>query len=226
MKDFIIDYESLGNAPRGATIDLSCIVFEFNYENPPTFEELVKSGVRVKFCLQNQKNGAPYPREFDATTMNWWRNQSPEARANLAPSASDVDIKDGLNHILKHITDSGCDPWNCQGWARGMSFDFGILVDQIRQVYQTQETFALEPCKFWNQRDVRTFIEATLMKRGLTQCPLPIGTLNGFIAHDSIHDCAKDILMMLYSVRYALGLQDAPTIDNTDPNTLPKGTRV
>jgi hypothetical protein len=61
------------------------------------------------------------------------------------------------------------------------------------------------------------------MTRGLTTTPLHKGVLDGFIAHDSIHDCAKDILMLKYAQRYALGLDEAPVGDEIDPLSLPKG---
>ncbi|UQJ95809.1 exonuclease A [Klebsiella phage CPRSB] len=48
------------------------------------------------------------------------------------------------------------------------------------------------PTVFWNSRDVRTAIENRLLTRGVTTCPLRKGMLDGFIQHDSIHDCAKD----------------------------------
>lgn len=224
-KDFILDYETLGNAPEGATVDLACIVFDFDVHNPPTFADLVYNGTRSKFCLPSQKSFGPYPRTFDKSTMEWWAKQSAEAKAGLMAGPCDVQIDEGLNHILNFIKDKGCDPWKTRGWARGMSFDFSILVSQIRQVFKTRETFEIEPCKFWNQRDVRTFIEATLMQDGMTECPLPKGTLNGFIAHNSVHDCAKDVLMMIYAVRYALGLEDVPVGDDADPLSLPKGRK-
>lgn len=220
--DFILDYESMGSAPEGATIDLATICFKNDPHNPPTFDELVANGIRAKFDLASQKPTGSFPRVFDQSTMDWWRQQSEEARANLRATPDDLSIEDGLNKILNFLKEKGVDAWQSQGWCRGMSFDFGILLDQIRQVYKTRETFHLEPCKFWNQRDVRTAIESTLMVRGMTECPLPAGTLDGFVAHDSIHDCAKDILMLIYSQRYAMGLEEAPTEETADPRSVKK----
>ncbi|AZV01102.1 exonuclease [Escherichia phage vB_EcoM_005] len=105
------------------------------------------------------------------------------------------------------------------------AFDFPILVDLIRDAYRSEgvpeneiDTSKLEPVKFWNQRDIRTAIEAYSLTRGLSMCPLPNGTLKGFVAHDSIHDCAKDILMLKYAQRYALSLEDVP--ENPDPLSI------
>lgn len=224
--DFIIDWETFGNVSRSAVIDVAAVVFNPDPNVIETFPELVKRGMKLKFDLRAQR---PY-RLFGASTVAWWKNQSPEARANLAPSDQDIDHVEGLYQLLQFLKDNGVHEWNSFGWCRGQSFDFPILVDIIREGERRKgieekdiDTFGLEPCKFWNQRDVRTAIESLLLTRGLTTTPLPRGVLDGFIAHDSIHDCAKDILMLKYAQRYALGLEDAPQGDDIDPLSLPKG---
>lgn len=226
IKDFIIDYETFGNVSNSAVIDVAAVVFDPNPEVVETFGELINRGMKLKFNLRAQQN----VRLFGASTMKWWKSQSEEARKNLAPSNEDIDHVEGLYKILKFLKDNGVKEWDSFGWCRGQSFDFPILVDIIREGERRKgiadrdiDTFALEPCKFWNQRDIRTAIESLLLTRGLTTTPLRKGVLDGFIAHDSIHDCAKDILMLKYAQRYALGLEDAPVGDEVDVLSLPKG---
>lgn len=220
--DFCLDYETLGNAPEGAVIDLAIVTFKDDPHNPPTFKELVERGLQVKFNIQDQKQNGYTPRKFDKDAIDWWKLQSAEARVCLQPSANDTTLQDGVKKVEQYLLDNGIDKWQSIGWCRGQSFDFGIMVDMIRQVYNTRETFELEWCKFWKQRDIRTGIERTLMKRDMTECPLPAGTLDGFIHHNSIHDVAKDILMLIYAQRYALGLEECPSDENADPNSLKK----
>lgn len=224
MFDFIIDFETMGSGEKAAVIDLAVIAFDPNPEVVETFDELVSRGIKIKFDLKSQKGH----RLFTKSTIEWWKNQSPEARKNIAPSDEDVSTIDGIAKFNDYINAHNIDPWKSQGWCRGMSFDFPILVDLIRDVQRLNgvsenelDTFKLEPCKFWNQRDIRTRIEALLLVRDMTTCPLPKGTLDGFVAHDSIHDCAKDILMMKYALRYAMGLEDAPSEEECDPLSLP-----
>lgn len=226
MKDFVIDWETFGNVSKSAVIDVAAVVFDPNPEVVESFEELITRGMKLKFNLAAQKGH----RLFGAGTIAWWKQQSAEARANLAPSDKDVDCVEGTIQLLEFLKAQGVDTWNSFGWCRGQSFDFPILVDLIRESEARKgieekdiDTFKLEPCKFWNQRDIRTAIESLLLTRGLTTTPLPNGVLKGFIAHDSIHDCAKDILMLKYAQRYALGLEEAPTGDDVDPLSLPKG---
>lgn len=226
LRDFIIDYETFGNVSNTAVIDLAAVVFDPNPEVIETFDELVSRGMKLKFNLKAQKG----VRLFGASTIEWWKKQSAEARANLAPSPEDIDHVEGLYKLLAFLKENGVNAWDSFGWCRGQSFDFPILVDILREGERRKgiadkdiDTFGLEPCKFWNQRDVRTAIESLLMTRGLTTTPLHKGILDGFIAHDSIHDCAKDILMLKYAQRYALGLDEAPVGDEIDPLSLPKG---
>ena len=226
LRDFIIDYETFGNVSNTAVIDVAAVVFDPNPEVIETFDELVSRGMKLKFDLKAQKG----VRLFGASTIEWWKKQSAEARANLAPSPEDIDHVEGLYKLLAFLKENGVNAWDSFGWCRGQSFDFPILVDILREGERRKgiadkdiDTFGLEPCKFWNQRDIRTAIESLLMTRGLTTTPLHKGVLDGFIAHDSIHDCAKDILMLKYAQRYALGLDEAPVGDEIDPLSLPKG---
>lgn len=218
MKDIIIDFETLGSTSNAAVIDLAVIAYDPNPEVIETFEELTQRGLRIKFDLASQRG----KRLFSKNTLQWWKEQSAEARKNLAPSEIDVTTSIGLGNFLEYCRKNEVDQWKSLMWCRGMSFDFPILVDLIRDAYRSEDvpeneidTAKLEPVKFWNQRDIRTAIEAYSLTRGLSVCPLPNGTLKGFVAHDSIHDCAKDILMLKYAQRYALSLEEVP--DNPDP---------
>lgn len=218
IRDFILDYESLGLAPDGAVVDLAVIAFDNDAYNPPTFKQLVDSALHVKFDRDSQKG----VRVFDPGVIQWWKTQEEAALKLLAKSDRDVLIPDGMEMVVKYLKDNKVDQWKSHGFCRGMSFDFAIAEDMIRKHYGTRDTFKVDWCKFWNQRDIRTAIEYTLMTRGMTECPLPKGTLDGFVRHNSIHDCAKDVLMLIYAQRYALGLEDCPSEEDADPNSLKK----
>lgn len=227
MNDFIIDFETLATGEKAAVIDLALVTFNPDPTVIETFADLTSRGHRVKFDLASQKG----KRVFNKGTIGWWRGQSDTAKLNLKPHPDDMSTIDGTISALEYLRTHGVDSWKSQGWCRGMSFDFPIFVDLIRDLQRVQQgtpeneldTFKLEPCKFWNQRDIRTAIECYAIQRDLTTTPLPKGVLDGFIAHDSIHDCAKDILMLKYAQRYALGLEEIPDEANTDPLSLPKG---
>lgn len=216
VKDFIIDFETFDNKPTAMAIDLAVLVFENNPENPPNFKDLVKQGRRWKLDLRSQAE----TRSRSPSTINWWKQQSDEAKQNLVPTDKDVTVKVAITEFLEYLKEQGIDPWKSQAWCRGQSFDFPILVNMLQEVYKTNDTDEVEPVKFWNQRDVRTAVEALMMSRGMCTVPLEKGTLDGFVAHDSVHDCAKDVMMLIYAQRYAMGLSDVPLIEDADPNSI------
>ncbi|WNL62911.1 exonuclease [Citrobacter phage Ci1] len=216
--DFIVDFETLGNLPDGALIDCAVVPFVNDPENVPSFQELIAKGKKVKFLLSEQKGLRP----FDPSVMKWWKEQEDAAKINLKPSSDDVTLAEGLKQIHEHLREAGVKQTSSQGWARGSAFDFSMYVTWIRNVTNQRDTFNDEVIRFWGQRDIRTAIEENLGVRWMTETPLPMGALNGFVAHDSIHDCAKDILMYLYAKRYAFGLEDAPSQEEADPRSLKK----
>lgn len=225
MIDVVIDYETFATTSKAAAIDLSLVAYDSDPTVVQSLDELISKGLRVKFDLASQKGD----RLFSKSTLAWWKEQSAEARKNLAPTADDKTVIEGIKIVLDWLREQGIDQWNSQMWCRGMSFDFPIFTDMIRELYRAEgvpeneiDTFKLEPVKFWNQRDIRTAIEAYSMVRGMTTTPLPNGTLKGFVAHDSLHDCAKDILMLKYAQRYALGLDECPSEAEADPLSLSK----
>lgn len=216
MKDFLIDFETFGSKPNSIVIDLSVIVFENDHTKIPTFQELVANGKRIKFDISSQKG----VRVTDPGTIQWWKEQSKEARKNLSPQPTDLTVEEGVIEFLQYLKDQGVSQWKSQGWCRGMSFDFPILKDLIHQTFPDQDSYDLEPCRFWNQRDIRTAIECYLDVRGTAKTPLRKDVLEGFVHHDSIHDCAKDILMLLYAKAYAMGELELPTSDDVDQSTI------
>lgn len=215
--DYIIDCETFSNKANATVIDFALVVFKEDVMNPPSFSDLVKSGIKVKFDLKSQKE-----RHKMKSTIDWWKKQSDEAKANLKPSTDDVTIEQGMKELLDFLSSPWfkIDYWKSLAWCRGNSFDFPIFEDILSQYYGKDDTIFEQPVNFSRQRDIRTAIEQNLGKRHQTTCPLPKGTLDGFIAHDSIHDCAKDILMYLYSKRYAYGIEEMPTGDNVDPRSI------
>lgn len=215
--DYVWDYETVGPSPNGKIIELSYVPFIDDPRNPPTFAELVASGRKYKFSLQNQPD-----RITDAGTIDWWKKQSEEARQILKPSSMDMDIYVGHKQFFEDLKRDGISRWQSLDYVRGPEFDRGILVDVVRKMCSKIDIFDEMPTVFWNSRDVRTAIENRLLTRDASTCPLRKGLLDGFVMHNSIHDCAKDVLMLIYSMRYALGIEDIPTAEETDPLSLPR----
>lgn len=216
--DFIIDLETLGNKPDAIVIDMSILVFDPDPNIVQSLDELIQNGKRFKLSIESQRK----TRSVNPSTIKWWKEQSAEAKANLSASPDDVTVEEAVEGALKFLKDNGVNQFKSLGYCRGMSFDFPIFVDMIRQTYKTVETDKFEPVKFWAQRDIRSAIEAYLVTRRMDITPLKKGVLDGFVAHDSIHDCAKDVIMLKTAQRYALGIETPPNKEDTDPLTIKK----
>lgn len=215
--DYVADYESIGPAPKGILVELSYVPFIDDPYHPPTFKELVSRGRKYKFDIKNQPG-----RIKDAKTIEWWKEQSKEARQILFPSSEDVELFAGHRQFFEDLKADGISRWESYEYTRGPEFDRGMMVDVVRSMTGVLDTYDTMPTTFWNSRDIRTAIENRLLTRGVTTCPLRKGTLDGFVMHNSIHDCAKDALMLIYALRYAMGIEEPPEGDEIDELSMGK----
>lgn len=215
--DVIIDYETLGgqdwNRNESSVVELGAVCFPRSalHGKIPEYNELINNGFRAKFNLKNQKG----IRRFNKETLDWWRSQSETAQRILKPSIIDVSVEEGHRKFLEYLVSQGVDRHSTI-WCRGNDFDFPIMHNCFHQSGITD--LSMFP-KFWKRRDVRTRIEA-LVGDDVTNCPLPLGVLTGFVKHNGIHDCAKDIMMMCYAARYAFDLEQIPAKEDTDPSSI------
>lgn len=216
--DILIDYETAGGEDhtrnQSAVLDLSAVAFVHNPDSGelPDFNQMIENGFNTKFDLRSQKG----VRIIDRGTLGWWKKQSPEAQKILLPSDKDVTVEVGHRRFATWIEEQGLTRQS-KIWCRGNSFDFPILAHCLHQSGIPANLMG----GFWNQRDIRTRIE-TLLGDDITDCPLPKDAIPGFIAHNSLHDCAKDVMSLFYAYRYAFGMQGIPEIDDCHPSTVKK----
>lgn len=213
--DLVIDFETIGFAPDGMVLDFAATPFVSDIENPPTFKELCEASFYRKFCTVEQESYRP----IDDSVVDFWLKQSEDARVILDQSPDDVHLFKGMKDFIDWCPQVGVDLYKSQAFCRGSEFDFGILTDIIRQMYNTRDVFNVHPFRFWNLHDIRTAIQENL-GRGVTTTPLRHGILDGFIKHNSVHDCVAAAIQLVYARRYAFGLEEPPTLEETDPLTL------
>lgn len=203
MKDYIFDIESLATTPDCKILSLSAIAFDPNPETELDFDYLVSNGIEIKFDIKKQPN-----RTVDMGTVEWWKNQNEEAKKVLIPSEKDVSLMEGILAFRKYLKDNGVDRNKSLAYCRGMSFDFPILKNILMDLFPEEDVYSIEPVNYYRQRDVRSKIEGMVLNRNYIKVPLPENTLKNFIPHNSLHDCAKDILMLKYAECYAKGLKE------------------
>lgn len=209
--DFIIDIETGGYPPNGIVFDIAVIPFVLDEDFD--FDSLVQRGLKIK--LSSTKQG---DRVFDKGVTDWWKKQSPEAKQNLLPFEEGETPDDAIDILMAFLKNNGVDFWKSHIWTRG-NYDMQFIVDMIRTKLGTRETFYNEPVFFGNCRDIRTGLEQILLTRDACIAPLHKDVLQGFVKHDSIHDCAKDVLMLNYARAYAMGTKQIPDDEDIDDTT-------
>lgn len=201
-KVLIFDVETLGGAPHGIVASGAFLAVDFDADY--TFDQLIEMAMLIKFDVKDQKTRG---RLMTPDVMAWWKKQSKEAQDKLKPSSLDVDMITGLKEIAQYCKQHGITK-NSFGFCRGQSFDFPLVVD----MFTTANMLEHWPIAFWRQRDTRTWIASALGKIDIDKVPLPASVFNPshFIAHDPIHDIARDVLMMQYAQKYACGEVEFP----------------
>ncbi|AUR85788.1 hypothetical protein NVP1081O_053 [Vibrio phage 1.081.O._10N.286.52.C2] len=200
--DIICDYEGLAVCPSAAVIELGAVAFEHDYTKVPDYQALVDNGFQAKFHLKSQKG----VRVIDSATVSWWKEQSPEAKAILIPSGSDVTVAEGHRLFIEWIENNTGYDGRSHIYCRGNNYDLPLMVDCFAE--SGLRHAILE--RFWKFRDVRTRIEALMLNRDMCSVPIRADAMPGFIHHSGIHDCAKDAMMLIMAARYALDLEELP----------------
>ena len=202
MKDFIIDFETLSTSPNAKVATLGCVVFDSDPEKENTTEELLNNGLLIKFNIKQQTN-----RDLSKDTIDWIKGQPNEVKQAYIPSSDDVSIKEGLDQLYDFLISKGVDPKKSHAYCRGPSFDFPIFESIAKEAYP-DKLFPAKHYRYYNQRDVRTRIEALLLKRDLNKPPMPKGIFVGLFAHNCLHDCIMDVMRMKYAECYARSLKE------------------
>lgn len=192
-KDFIFDLETLGaNVHICPVVDMAYAVFEWDrfLDEPYTFEELTQMVHTVKVDVEDQVNN--YGCSFKKTDVEWWSKLPKIARDKLKRTKNDLTVVDFCDTIIEFLKDNPkIDYW----WSRGNTFD-PIIIWRLMNDTNNESTFDRN-LKFYKVRDIRTHIDAKLnyeTQNGFI--PLADATYweNSFVAHNSTHDVAADIL--------------------------------
>lgn len=187
-KHLMIDTETLGIGPTAVVLSLGATVFELEPNTVNDFEKYVLDGFYVKFNAKEQVH--TYRRKIDASTIEWWKGQSEEAKAVVRPSPDDVLMADGLRALNAWIKTTGYN-WNkSYVWCRGNAFDF----PKIETMYEGAEV----PSGFntWKIRDVRTYVDVLTGDEWGKYNPQN-GTPPSWVAHNALHDAAMDAYRMV-----------------------------
>lgn len=205
----IIDFETVDNKPTSTVLDLAAIVFDETAND--SFLDIVNDKSRwfhVKFDVKKQPG-----RTVGKDTLKWWSEQGEEAQKILRPSPLDCTLAEGMFSFRQFCMEKGVDIKKSLAYSRGQGFDFPILAGIIQSEFNNNGfggEYSMFPVAFWQLRDTRTAIAYAMLDPHLRKLPVPAGTFDGFIPHNSVHDCAKDIIALQTAIRYGKGEQDIP----------------
>ncbi len=142
MNNVMLDLETMGNGQRAAIVGIGAVLFD------PLTGEL---GAEFE-CTVSLLNSAKYG-EIDPSTVLWWMNQSPEARAKLSDPHA-VLLSDALfsfsSFLIEQVIAKGPKPLV---WGNGATFDNVIITSAYLAINSER------PWPFWNDRDVRTIVD-------------------------------------------------------------------
>lgn len=194
-KDFIFDMETLGARVLSCpVVDMAYTTFEWDrfLTNPYSFEEAASSVKTVKLSVEDQVNN--YGCKFTQQDVYWWEKLPKEARDKLKRTSNDLTVVEFCDTILEYLRkENNIDYW----WSRGNTFDpviLGRLMDETNNEYMLKEYL-----KFYKVRDVRTHIDAKFnytTKNGFVPVKNEELWYKYFVAHDSSHDVAADVLRL------------------------------
>ena len=139
--EVMIDLETMGNGSNAPIVSIGAVVFD-----PSTGE------LGAEFETIVNLNSSAYYGEMDASTVQWWLQQSEEARAIFAKDVRKSSLKDALTELNQWLSDLG-ESRSLYLWGNGSGFDNVILAN------------AFKACKIrphfthWNDTDVRTIVK-------------------------------------------------------------------
>jgi hypothetical protein len=193
-KDFIFDMETIGaNVHVCPVVDIAYYTFEWDrfIEDPYSFQELATNIRTVKASVKDQMQN--YGCSFKKSDVEWWEQLPAHARNKIKPSSEDTTVEAFCDEIISYTSKSKIDYW----WSRGNTFDPIILWRLMNYVGKAAQMD--QHLKFYMVRDIRTHIDAKFnytTRSGFVPVADTDYWNESFVAHDSTHDVAADILRL------------------------------
>lgn len=184
---FMFDVETLGVDSN--SVILSAGLIHFDPEKKPSYQDLLDDACFVKFKAKEQ---VEMKRSVDLGTLEWWKNQHEYVRGcSMEPSSEDVTSEQAFT-IMHNYMNRFPNSDKQTMWARG-SLD-QMVIDNLARKIDSQP---LTGYNMW--RDVRTAIDILYgTTNGYCEIDFPGFERASVIKHHPVHDCALDIMMLMY----------------------------
>lgn len=157
MKDVMLDLETFDTKPSAAIVSIGAVRFDVN--EPGVLGETLYVNVDLDSNLE-------LGRTVSAATIEWWLDQSSEARQRLVELPV-LELPEALSRLSQFIRAGD------RVWGNGAGFDNVIVADAYRSCKLAQ------PWQFWSDMCYRT------LKTVFSDVPKP--EFNG-VKHHALHD--------------------------------------
>lgn len=136
MKDVMIDLETLGRRAGCSILSIGAVAFD-------------SSGLGEEFyCVVNRHSCHVAGLHEDPQTIDWWAQQSSEAKLVLEAAKAGIALPDALGMLTEYLTQFNLK--QVRVWGNGADFDNAILANCYAAIWQDV------PWAFWNNRCYRT----------------------------------------------------------------------
>lgn len=197
-KAVMIDAETLHTIPSSVVLSFAGLVFEplgLKSQLVDESENVIASNINIVFEYEHSQSH----RERSLSTIRWWGEQSPEARAGVfGAELSRVEYETAVRTFyewLKDAKEQGAEAI----FACSPRFDVGILEDMVRDVYGKDDKgeYYTLPIPFWAEIDVRSLRGFVFGKKKIDW-----GT-----KHEALGDCVRQALEMQEAYTWRNSLQ-------------------
>ena len=174
----MLDVETFGLSPNAVVWQVALLPFDLQEPDPLTY-----LGWREYLPVNPQVEAGNF---IEAATLEWWMNQSAEARALMQGN-----LEGDLAQLQRTIEGLAFQLIQIRGlsnrfelWAKGPQFDV-VLIERLLTMCRLDI-----PYKYGEIRDLRTLIAAAeLANKGL-DVPKP----KDYVPHSALSDCTYQIL--------------------------------
>jgi len=184
---FIFDFETLSQNPIDAAV-VSCASLVFSMDvvesNGYTYEELLGKVQFRKFSVKDQVER--WNRKIEQSTLDWWAQQSKEARASIKPSPEDYTI----NTLIPWLESQFNREKNKFVFTRNNTFD-PVIVQSI-----SKDFIQPVPYDWWKVRDTKSFIMGLTYGADIKDSFIPPEAEGKYVKHDPRHDVVLDVLRL------------------------------
>jgi exodeoxyribonuclease VIII len=180
----MIDIEAMGKSADSVILTIGAQIFDpspgvFGWQEQEIYDtvsgKFVSPSMNIRVDVDSQIS--KFNRTIDEDTMQWWSQQSDEAKEEAFSEENRVSLEQSLDTLISMAN-------LCKAvWSKGPLYDIVMLEHALNQ------TKRKIPWKFWEVRDART---------AYSLCPTLNTRLNGHVALD---DCRNQIVLLQETFR-------------------------